>query len=263
MLRTASLRPGLAALLLAALALAGCSVKSDPVRAVGLSRETPRKTYEYMKAMVAAMQVEAEWRTFSPGFKRRLSERVGRNVDVGDYSHARATIAGNDTKEIELLLESEYVSEEFLSEDVAVVTIRSGSRQARPRMVRLTTWELTLRGEGEPVSEFIPRAADVVGINADGSVAVRVTPTEGTASFLKEIPADRIESLVVKPDWYVDDFGGIEESVLGGLKGAGSDRGDAEPRPAPPPAKGPEPAPRPAWPPQPPPSPDGDPGSPG
>ena len=237
------------------LALAGCTVKGEPVRAIGLSRDTPRKTYEYVRAMIGANQVEAEWRSFSPGFKRRLSERVGRNVDIGDYSHARATIAGNDTKQIKMLLESEFVSEEYLSEDLAVVTIKSGGTQATPRLVRLTSWELTLKGEGDPVEEFIPRAADVIGINRDGSVTLRVTPTEGTASFLREIPAGRIESLVVKPAWYVDDFGGItvEETVVGSIRGE-----------EPPTRRNPDAVPPPSRPPPPPPSsPDGDPGSPG
>jgi hypothetical protein len=219
------------------------------VREVGLNRATPAATYEYLKAMVGANQVDAEWHSFSPGFKRRLSERAGRNVDVGDYGHARATIASNATKEIAMLLSSELVSEEKLSDSVAVLTIRSGSRQASPRFVKLTTWELRLKGEGQPVEEFIPRAADVVGISREGSVSLRVTPSTGTAAFLKDIPTDRIEELHVTSEWYLDDFGGVEDAVVGGL-GASPARGTPPP-PAPtpaPPGTG---------------SPQGDPGSPG
>jgi hypothetical protein len=213
-------------------------VTSQPVREVGLSRDTPKKTYEYLIAMVRANQVDAEWRTFSPGFKQRLAQRAGRNVDVGDYSHARATIASNETKEMRLLLDSEYVGERAVSENQAVVTIRSGGKEVTPRLVRLTTWELTLRGEGEPVAGFIPRAADVIGIGRDGSVQVRVTPASGTASFLKDVPVDRIEGMTVKAEWYVDDFGNFEEAV-------GSGFGSSEPpRPPAPPPVAPTPAPR-------------------
>src|SRR5262245_36419212 len=97
--------------LVLAMALAGCAVRAQPVREIGLDRSTPRKAYEYLKAMVRANQVEAEWRSFSPAFKRRISERAGRTIDIGDYSHARATIASNATKEIGLILDSEIVDE--------------------------------------------------------------------------------------------------------------------------------------------------------
>jgi hypothetical protein len=194
----------------------GCSVKAEPVRAVGLNRSSPRATYEYLLATVRARQVEAEWAAFSPGFKRRLSESAGRNVDFGDYSHARATIAGNDRREIRLFLESEYVGETFLSDKEAVVTLRSGGQELRPRLVKLSTWELVLSGEDQPVSGFVPRTADVVRIS-DGTVQVRVTPEENTQSFLKEIPADRIESMTVKSEWFVEDFGGVEQALRSGV----------------------------------------------
>src|SRR5437667_1009315 len=112
-------RLALVAGLFALAALPGCATGGKPVRHAGLNRDTPRNAYEYMKAMVEATQVAAEWQAFSPGFKRRLSEQVGRTVDVGDYSHARATIASNATKEIKLLLASEFVEEKMLSDDVA------------------------------------------------------------------------------------------------------------------------------------------------
>jgi hypothetical protein len=224
-----------AAWVLAAGALGGCGVKAQPVRAVGLNRHTPRATYEYMVAMVGAMQVEAEWQALSPGFKRRLSESAGRVIDFGDYSHARATIAGNDKKELRLFLESEYVGEELVSDKEAIVTIRSGSSQLRPRLVKLSTWELVLQGENQPVSGFIPRIGDVVGITPEGDVQVRVTPESNTASFLKDIPADRIESVTMKSEWFVEDFGGIEHVMREGLSG----RAESVPPPGMPPASAP------------------------
>ena len=212
----------------------GCASPTHrPVTQVGLSRETPKDAYEYLKAMIGANQVEAEWRSFSPGFKRRLSEQVGRNVDVGDYSQARATIASNSTKQIQMVLESEYVSDRALSENVALVTIRAGKRQATPRFVKMTTWELTLKGEGEPVAEFIPKAADVVSISPTGDVAMRVTPSSGTSAFLKDIPPDKIQRLVIQDEWYLDDFGGVEDAVVGGIRGEGNARGGATDRPSP------------------------------
>lgn len=197
----------------------GCAGKAKPVDTTNLSKGSPRQAYEYLKTMIAANQHALEWASFSPGFKRRISEQAGRNVDVGDYALARSTIAGNSNKNIELILASEYVSDRALSADVAVVTIRSGKKQANPRFIRMTSWELTIRGEGEPVSEFIPSTADVLGIGDDGSVAMRIPTASSTGSFLKSIPPEKIKRLVIDEAWYLDDFGGVENVVLDGLKG--------------------------------------------
>ncbi len=114
----------------------------------------------------------------------------------------------------------------MLSDDVAVVTIQSGKKKANPRFIRMTSWELTIRGEGEPVSEFIPSAADVMGIGDDGSVSMRIPTGSSTGAFLKTIPPEKIKRLVVEDAWYLDDFGGVEDVVLEGLKG----KGEAAPR---------------------------------
>jgi len=228
-------------------------VKSTPVRDIGLDRATPRRAYEYLKAMVAANQVEAEWRSFSPGFKRRLSEQAGRTIDLGDYAHARATIASNSTKEIRLILESDVVAERAVTDDLVLMTIRSGKQSASPRWVRMKTWELRLKGEGQPVSEFVAAEEHVVRIAPDGSVQMRVVPSSGTAAFLKGVPQDRIDEVHVVNEWYLDDFGGVEDVVVGGL------RGGTKTPPAPPPRRPSPAAPR-AAPPRP--APPGSPGSP-
>lgn len=208
-----------------------------------LSKASPRQAYEYLKTMIAANQHALEWASFSPGFKRRISDQAGRNVDVGDYTLARSTIASNSNKNIKLILESEYLSDRALSSDVAVVTIRSGSKQANPRFIRMTSWELTIRGEGEPVSEFIPSTADVLGIGDDGSVSMRIPTASSTGSFLKSIPPEKIKRLVIDDAWYLDDFGGVEDVVLDGLRGNDPAKSAAPRAPAP---RAPSPAPTPS-----------------
>lgn len=259
-------RPALACVVLALLlapALAGCAgPQRREVTRVGLTRETPSKAYEYLKSMVAAGQVEEEWKSFSPSFKRRLSQQAGRTVDVGDYVQARSTIAGNGTREVRQILESELEGERLLSDDVAVVEIRSGRRAASLRFVRLTTVELTLRGEGQPVAEFIPSAADVVSISPAGDVEMSFSPSDGTASYLKDIPRDRVQRLVIQDEWYLDDFGGVGALVAGGIRG-GSPRSAEVPAPPEPPAGSPDAVPAPdAGSPDGPGSPDDSPGSP-
>jgi hypothetical protein len=219
-------------------------VRAQPVNEIGLDRSSPRKAYEYLKAMVRANQVEAEWRAFSPGFKRRLSEQAGRTIDIGDYAHARATIASNSTRGISLILDSEVLDERRVSDDLVLMTIRSGRSTATPRWVRMKTWELRLKGEADAVSEFVAAEEQVVRIAPDGSLQVRVVPSSGTQSFLRGIPPDRIEEMHVLSEWYLDDFGGVEEAVVGGLRGGSAPAPPPPPRgPATPTRRGPPPAP--------------------
>jgi hypothetical protein len=234
-----------------AAASAACSVRATPVHEIGLDRSSPRKAYDYLKAMVRANQVEAEWRAFSPGFKRRLSEQAGRTIDIGDYAHARATIASNSTRGISLILDSEVVDERVISPDLVLMTIRSGRSTATPRWIRMKTWELRLKGEADSVSEFVAPEEQVVRIAPDGSVQMRVVPSSGTQSFLRGIPGDRIEEVHILSEWYLDDFGGVEEAVVGGLRGEVRSPPAPAPGPAPrrgttPPARAPSAVPPPA-----------------
>lgn len=229
-------RPLFPVLAIAALVvLPGCARDRKPDRPVGaMDRSTATHAYEWLKAAVAAKQVDLEWRALSPGFKRRLSEQAGRTVDIGDYAHARATFASNSTKEIAMLLSSEVVSERSISPDLAILSVQAGNQRATPRFVRMRTWEIRLRGEGQPVSEFVSAEENVVRIAPDGSIQLRVVPTSGTAAFLKGIPSDRIEEMHVLSEWYLDDFGGVESAVAGALKGGPAPQKPLAPPPRPP-----------------------------
>ena len=110
---------------------------------------------------------------------------------------------------------------------------------------------------------------------------MRVTPSSGTSAFLKDIPPDKIQRLLIQDEWYLDDFGGVEDAVVGGLRGEDPDRRTQRPQEPRPPetAPGAEPGPESGLPPLPPAgsdpnarpepappgpgSPDGGPGSPG
>jgi hypothetical protein len=45
------------------------------------------------------------------------------------------------------------------------------------------------------------------------------SPSGGTASYLKDIPRERIQRLTIQDEWYLDDFGGVGDLVAGGLRG--------------------------------------------
>jgi hypothetical protein len=205
----------LAAPLLLALAggaLAGCtSNRADRGGGgAGVDRSTPEATYHYFKAMAQRGNTTAEWSVFSPNFKRMLNEAAGRNVDLGDYTTARNMIASNSQQDMRMLLASQLSGPaQYLSSDAAVLTITGGGRTIRPRMVRLTTWELTLAGDPQPFTDFARGAGDLITVGgSDFTIRIPVTP--GTAGELQRLPKERIKTFKLDSQWYLDDFGGLQ-----------------------------------------------------
>jgi hypothetical protein len=210
-------RARLAAGLLVAALAAGCATPA-PVTQVGLNRDTPEATYEYFKAVARSNQWAAEWSVFSPNFKRKLNQEVGRVVDLSDYVTARQTIATNSQADKQLLLASTLGGVRMVGPDEAVVTVSAGGQAISPRLRRLTRWELKIRGVDEPAGEFISSPGDAVTVNTDGSVTVSVRTDPSAASYLRTIPRNQIESFAIKAQWYVDDFGGLDAAVGTGVE---------------------------------------------
>ncbi len=239
LLRTASLP---LTLLLAPLFLGGCFLIDPPTptapRALAMNRDTPRATYDYFKTMVANNQWAAEWSVFSPNFKRLLNQSVGRNVDAGDYNLARQTIADNSQADMQLLMTSNYVSEKMIGRNTAVVTLEAGGKSLTPRLVKLTRWELKVVGDETPYGDFVASAGEAVRIAQDGSVTVMIRPPQATAGLLRTFRPDQIEAFRVESQWYVDDFGGLDQQIA---SKAGDGRAAPQPRPQP------QPQPQPSW----------------
>jgi hypothetical protein len=202
----------------AALLLGGCILFNPPKPtapdALELSRETPAATYAYFKEMAKNNQWAAEWSVFSPNFKRLMNQAVGRNVDAGDYNLARQTLATNSQADMQLLINSKLDGVQMLSDKAAVVSITGGGKQLRPRMVKLTRWELKVKGDDTPYGDFVADASDAVRIAQDGSITVMIRPPQATASLLRTFTPDQIDSFKVEGQWYVDDFGGIDQLVV-------------------------------------------------
>ena len=234
--------PLVASLLLVASALGGCVLFDPPEptapRALALNRDTPKATYEYFKTMASNNQWAAEWSVFSPNFKRLLNQSVGRNVDAGDYNLARQTVADNSQADMQLLLGSTFVSTQMVGANAATVTIAAGGRQLSPRLVRLTRWELQVKGDETPYGDFVTSAGEAVRIGQDGSVTVMIRPPQATAGLLRTFRPDQIEAFRVESQWYLDDFGGLDQQIV---QQAGEGPAPAQPRPQPTPQ--PQPAP--------------------
>lgn len=227
--------PTAAALLLLPLLLGGCVLFDPPEptapRALALNRDTPKATYEYFKTMSANNQWAAEWSVFSPNFKRLLNESVGRNVDAGDYNLARQTVADNSQADMQLLLGSTYVSEQLIGRNAATVTIEAGGRRLSPRLVKLTRWELQVVGDETPYGDFVTSAGEAVRLGQDGSITVTIRPPQATAGLIRTFRPEQIEAFRVESQWYLDDFGGLDQQIV---QTAGEEsRPQAQPRPQP------------------------------
>jgi len=223
------------ALLASPLLLGGCFLFNPPTptapRALSMNRDTPRATYDYFKTMVTNNQWAAEWSVFSPHFKRLLNQSVGRNVDAGDYNLARQTVADNSQGDMQALLTSTYISEQKVGANAAVVTIESGGKRLTPRLVKLTRWELQVVGDDTPYGDFVTSAADAVRIGQDGSITVMIRPPQATASLVRTFRPDQIDAFRIESQWYVDDFGGIDQQIASKAAAGQTPQPRAQPRP--------------------------------
>jgi len=222
-----------------ALLLGGCGLlgggSTTPPRQLQLNRDTPEKAYEYFKEMARANQTGAEWDTFSPNFKRMLNQTVGRNVDLGDYNLARGTVATNSQEDMQLLLNSQLIGVQYTNADQteALVSISAGGKTVTPKFVRLTRWEVQLKGEDDPYTDFVSSAGQVTRVGPDGTVTVVIRPPQYTADFMRTIRPEQIDAVRIEAQWYVDDFGGLDALV------GESASGDGAPQPQPQPTRPP------------------------
>lgn len=207
-----------AAFVLAALGaplLAGCSSGGRVAYTAGVDRATPEATYNFFKNAARNGAYADEWSVFSPNFKRQMNEAAGRDVDFALYATGRQTVATNRHPDMAVLLASTFGGAQMQGPDVAIVTISGGGRTIRPRMVRLTTWELRVKGDPQPYTDVL-RNPNVVSAAADGSIQISIPAAPHMAPLLKSIAPANISSLQVESRWYVDDFGGLEDAVGSG-----------------------------------------------
>lgn len=209
----------------AGLASAGCGSVGKVEAQPGIDRATPEKTYAYFKSAVQANAYADEWSVFSPNFKKQMSAAAGRSVDVGMYEMGRNMMFKNSHPDMQLLINSKLDGVRYEGPDVAIATISAGAETIRPRMVRMVSWELRVKGDAQPYTDIL-RGANAVSTGADGSILISIPVSATMAGALRAVPPESIESLQIETRWYVDDFGGLE-----GALGAGA--GAAEPAPQP------------------------------
>jgi hypothetical protein len=205
------------------------SVQAQP----GVDRATPEKTYAYFKAAVQANAYADEWAVFSPNFKKQMSATAGRHVDVGLYETGRNLMFKNSHPDMQLLLNSKLDGVRYEGPDVAIATIAAGGQTVRPRMVRMVSWELRVKGDPQPFTDVL-RGANAVSTGPDGAILISIPVSATMAGALRAVPPESIDSLQIETRWYVDDFGGLEG--LGAAEPAPQQQpGTPQPKPTTPP----------------------------
>ena len=156
-----------------------------------------------------------EWDILSPDFKARLSQQVGRTVDVADYTQARDMYRGDPQVQLaEKMLQTAIATNvRQAGPDRARVAIQTSggpfAKSGEIGMVRLQTWRLQPVGGGQAYSGFVGDPMLAATKQADGSYVIT-----SNGNTLATVPANQVAGYVVESHWYVDDLGGMEQQFL-------------------------------------------------
>ena len=201
----------LALVLVVAFLAAGCAAR----QATAPDRATPSGTVEMFKMKARYGDRTGEWDILSPDFKARLSQQVGRTIDVADYTQARDMYRGDpQVKLAEKMLQTAIATNvRQVGPDRARVAIQTSggpfAKSGEIGMVRLQTWKLQPVGGAQAYSGFVGDPMLAATKQADGSFVV----TSG-GNTIATVPANQVADYKVESYWYVDDLGGMEQQFL-------------------------------------------------
>lgn len=177
----------------------------------------PEDTLAQLKAAVRAGNRRSEWSVLSPAFKQRLNQRMGRTIDLADYTHYRLVQQRNaQVREAESYLQGASVSGvRMTGRGRARVTIWFGGplffgRAVNVEMIHLSRWELWLKGEREPYWGFHGDRSITAEPDGQGGYVVRTRDPEGQVTWEEAIPAERVRTLVRRTAWYFEHLGELE-----------------------------------------------------
>jgi hypothetical protein len=182
---------------------------------------TPAETLQRLKWAVARSDRAGEWATLSPGFKLRLNQQAGRNVDVGDYTTVREAQRNNPRiRKLEQYLPSARITGVWYDgRGGARVTIRFGGplffgASAQVGMIHHAIWELWIHGESTPYWGFMGSKQMEVFSHPDRSVTVRSRDPQGKVTWEETFPAGRVRAYQQTTRWYFNDFGAMESEFV-------------------------------------------------
>ena len=187
--------------------------------------DRPGNCLARFKRAFARNDRQAEWETLSPGFKQRISRRVGRTVDVGDYSAARDKHRNDPRfRELRQWLPSARLSGvSYRGDGYADVTIRFGApiifgQNVRVRMVNHELWELHVKGESQPYWGYKgDKTIRVFRTPEENDYVVQMRDKDGKVTWSKRWKQEEIQGYRELNRWYFDGFGSMEQEFMQNL----------------------------------------------
>ena len=184
------------------------------------SRPTPAQTLMRLKRAVARGDRTSEWELLSPGFKRRMNRRLGRNVDLADYTHARnAQRRNSQVRQAEQAIRGAKIQRVRRTANGRVrMSVWMGGplifgQSVNVKLVFLSRWELWVQGERRPYWGFIGDPSMSFKKGEDGSYTIFMRDPRGKVIWQQMVPARRVVNFRRVNAWYFDHLGELEQYI--------------------------------------------------
>ena len=200
--------------LLAFVSVFGCAAGRGTRRA---PQPQPVHTLRQLQDAVRTGNRRSEWSVLSPGFKARLNQRMGRTIDLADYTHFRLVQQRNPrVREAEKYLQGASISGvRMTGQGRARVTIWFGGplffgRAVNVQMIYLSRWELHLTDERDPYWGFHGDNAITAQPDGEGGYNIVTRDPQGQVTWQEHIEAKRVRAFQTRTAWYFDHLGELE-----------------------------------------------------
>lgn len=209
-------RAALPLLLMAAFLFCGAE------RARRARADSPQACLNRLKRAVGRNNFTGEWAVLSPGFKKRMSERAGRTLDVGDYVvFRRAQLKDPDIRKVQRFMRTARMGKvRFNGKGYANASITFGGplffgRSIRVRMVQHKLWRLDVKGETQPYWGFVGDKTLTATKGKDGSYTLVTKDDKGKVAWQQTFAASEVGRYREFGKWFFDHFGKIETEFFG------------------------------------------------
>ncbi len=184
--------------------------------------DTPQACLARLKRAVARNDFTGEWAVLSPGFKKRMSERAGRTIDIGDYVvFRRNQLKDPDIRKVQRFMRTARMGKvRYDGKGYASASITFGGplffgRSIRVRMVQHRLWRLEVKGDPQPYWGFVGDRALTAKKAKDGSYTIESKDAAGKVLFTETFKAADVRVYREFGKWFFDHFGKIETEFFG------------------------------------------------
>ena len=188
-----------------------------PARSKG---PTPAQALMKLKRAIARRDRAGEWELLSPGFKRRMNRRLGRHVDIADYTHARnAQRRNSQVRQAETAIRGAKIQRvRRTGRGRMRMSVWMGGplvfgQSVTVNLIFLSRWEVWAQGEKRPYWGFVGDPAMTYAKAEDGSYTMALRDPRGRVIWQQMIPAHRVRAFRTVSAWYFDHLGELEQYI--------------------------------------------------